>query len=279
MTSHHHAPAGQYQSRREHRLAVDALQRPSRSVPKNRAPKTPQRSTLSNPPPPRKVSLKATGAFVAIGLLLTTYMLPAYADSLPVADAAPNLPDTALQSMSVPEGLAREGASRDQYLVTRTTLAGYQPYEHLADTFANNPTSSLQWPFQVGVPISSWFGFRSCAGCSSDHQGIDFNPGEGTPIQAIADGVVTEVGNPNGSFGVYAMISHQVNGQNVSSLYAHMLQGSLALAVGDTVSKGQLVGQVGSTGQSTGPHLHFGLYLDGATAIDPYPWMKERVGS
>lgn len=250
-----------------------------RALSRNRGPKPLERGTRATPPPPQKFTLKATGAFVAIGLLLTTYMLPAYADSAPVADATSNLPVEGLQSLSVPEESILEGTSRDQYLVTRTTLAGYQPYEHLADTFANNPNSAVQWPFEVGVPISSWFGYRSCAGCSSNHQGLDFNPGEGTPIVAIADGVVTDVGNPNGSFGVYATISHQIDGQNVSSLYAHMLNGSLALAVGDVVTKGQLVGQVGSTGQSTGPHLHFGIYLDGTTAIDPYPWMKAKVGS
>ena len=105
------------------------------------------------------------------------------------------------------------------------------------------------------------------------------NPGEGTPIQAIGDGVVLDVGNPKGSFGVYAVIQHEVNGQRFTSLYAHMLQGSLALQVGDVVTKGSLVGQVGNTGQSTGPHLHFSIYLDGTTAIDPYAFMKELVGS
>lgn len=259
MNTHNPAASGEHRSRRERREASDSLRRASRLT-------------------PRKFSIKATGASLAIGLLLTTYLLPAYADSVPVAEV-PIASVVHPQSLSVSAEGAPEGVSRDQYLVTQTTMAGYRPYEHIADTFANNPNSSVQWPFEVGVPISSWFGYRECAGCGSNHQGIDLNPGEGTPIQAISDGVVTEVGNPNGSFGVYAKISHQIDGQNVSSLYAHMLQGSLALAVGDSVTKGQLVGQVGSTGQSTGPHLHFGIYLDGVTAIDPYPWMKEKVGS
>jgi len=264
MTSHHQAPKGNYQSRRERHTALAAPQRvrfPAWKSPPTKAPPTRAVSARL-----AVLNLKAVVAFVAISLLLTTYLLPAYAPSV-------------LQSLSVTGNFAPEQAPRDQYLVTRTTLAGYQPFEHLADTFANNPNSSVQWPFAVGVPVSSWFGYRSCAGCSSDHQGIDFNPGEGTPIQAIADGIVTEVGNPNGSFGVYARISHQIDGQNITSLYAHMLEGSLALEVGDTVDKGQLVGQVGNSGQSTGAHLHFGIYLDGVTAIDPYAWLKEKVGS
>ena len=228
---------------------------------------------------------KGVSAFAAVGVLLSTYLLPAYADVDPAAArttasssvTTPQSPGA--QSLVVPDELTQEPSPRGQYVVTRTTLAGYQPYEHLANTFVNNPNSVVQWPFAVGVPISSGFGYRSCRGCSSDHQGLDLNPGEGTPIEAIAAGVVTEIGNPDGSFGVYATIDHVIDGQNVSSVYAHMLQGSLALAVGDTVEKGQLVGQVGSTGQSTGAHLHLGIYLNGVTAIDPYTWLKAKVGS
>lgn len=260
------SPTLQHQSRRE-RHALESRQR------------TLDRQLAAPRGKSKRLKLKPFFASVAATLLLASYALPAYAEFTPEVATTSAARDADSQSLSVPADALVVGTTRDQYLVTKTTLAGYQPYEHLADTFANNPTSAVQWPFSVGVPISSWFGFRSCEGCSTNHQGIDFNPGEGTPIEAIADGVVTEVGNPNGSFGVYAKISHQIDGQNVTSLYAHMLEDSLALAVGDKVTKGQLVGQVGSTGQSTGPHLHFGIYLNGATAIDPYPWMKEKVGS
>ena len=104
------------------------------------------------------------------------------------------------------------------------------------------------------------------------------NPGRGTPIQIIADGVVSEVGNPSGELGVYAIIDHVIDGQKVSSLYAHMLTGSLRVNVGDQVRVTDIVGQVGSTGMSTGAHLHFGIQLEGAF-IDPYEYMKENVGS
>ncbi|OJX78865.1 MAG: hypothetical protein BGO91_12955 [Leifsonia sp. 71-9] len=110
------------------------------------------------------------------------------------------------------------------------------------------------------------------------HQGIDMNPGAGTPIQIIADGVVYEIGNPSGELGVYAIIDHVIDGQKVSSLYAHMLQGSLRVQVGDQVKVTDIVGQVGSTGMSTGAHLHFGISLNG-TPIDPFPYMKQKVGS
>jgi murein DD-endopeptidase MepM/ murein hydrolase activator NlpD len=222
-------------------------------------------------------ALQTILASLAVAGLMASYLLPGYADTFAIA-AQPQL-QSDVQTLATSSEAAKSTVSRDSFLVTRTTLEGYRPYVNLADTFANNPNSSVQWPFSVGVPISSWFGFRSCDGCSAYHEGLDLNPGEGTPIQAIADGVVTTVGNPSGSFGVYAVIAHEINGQQVSSLYAHMLLGSLALAVGDKVTKGQLVGQVGSTGQSTGAHLHFGIYVNGTTAIDPYAWMKEQVGS
>ncbi len=133
-----------------------------------------------------------------------------------------------------------------------------------------------------GVPISSYFGYRSCSGCSSDHQGLDFNPGEGTPIQAIADGTVITASRPGGSWGEYVEIEHVINGQRIVSLYAHMLEGSVPLQVGQTVTVGTLVGQVGNTGQSTGAHLHLGVYLDGSSvtgrATDPYAWLTENAG-
>lgn len=228
---------------------------------------------------PRTQSGSGRTLLAAFGVLalLSSYILPAYADTSPAPTVAPMAVES--QSVSVSEEANLAQVQRDQYLVTRTTLDGYQPYAHLASTFSNNPNSIWRWPFEVGVPISSGFGYRECSGCGSNHQGLDMNPGEGTPIQSIGDGVVVDVGNPNGAFGVYARIQHEVDGQMFTSLYAHMLEGSLAVQVGDTVTAGTLVGQVGNSGQSTGAHLHFGIYLDGVTAIDPFSFMKEKVGS
>lgn len=233
---------------------------------------------LTRPPRRHGGSGRALLATLGVITLLSTYILPAYAYTSESSGPAVSIP-TDSQSVSVSAEAGVTQVQRDQYLVTRTTLDGYQPYSRLASTFSNNPNSAWQWPFDVGVPISSGFGYRDCSGCSSNHQGLDMNPGEGTPIQAIGEGVVVEVGNPNGSFGVYARIQHEVDGQMFTSLYAHMLQGSLAVQVGDVVSAGSLVGQVGNSGQSTGPHLHFGIYLDGVMPVDPYSFMKERVGS
>ena len=215
-------------------------------------------------------------AILAIAALVTTVALPAYGSFAQQSDASTPrvIPG---QSLSPTDGVATE-LSRDGYQVTRALSDDLQPYAHLADAFTNNPNSPIQWPFTVGVPISSGFGYRECAGCSSDHQGLDFNPGEGTPIQAIADGTVTGVHGVGGSFGVYVTIEHLIDGVRIVSLYAHMLEDSSPLTAGQQVRVGQLVGQVGNTGQSTGAHLHFGLYLNGTDAFDPYPWLKEHAG-
>jgi murein DD-endopeptidase MepM/ murein hydrolase activator NlpD len=153
-------------------------------------------------------------------------------------------------------------------------------YAQTASTFVNY-SGPVQWPFLTGVPISTDFGPRiaPCGGCSTYHKGIDMNPGNGSPIQAIAAGVVREVSiTDNGGLGVYAVIDHVIDGEPVSSVYAHMREGSLALSVGQQVDVGDLVGNVGNTGQSTGPHLHFEILLGGDTPTDPIRWLTERVG-
>ena len=104
-------------------------------------------------------------------------------------------------------------------------------------------------------------------------------PGEGAPAHAVADGVVREVSaSDNGGFGVYAIVDHTIDGQLVSSVYAHFQAGSLQVSEGQSVGAGTHLGDVGTTGQSTGPHLHFEILLDGVTPADPYAWLSERAG-
>lgn len=218
------------------------------------------------------------------GTLFGTYALPAYAivpgETQQVATARPGdlqtMTTVSAQSAVVTRDVVSVSAPPPKPVpVTKLKAAGFTS---TANTFTNNPASPIQWPFDVGVPISDGFGYRvsPCSGCSSYHEGIDMNPGAATPIQAIADGVVREVGNPAGSLGVYAIIDHQIDGQTVSSLYAPMAYGSLNLSVGETVKVRQLVGLVGSTGASTGAHLHLGISVNG-TPVDPYAWLTQRV--
>ena len=219
---------------------------------------------------------------LAAAFLVVPYTLPSYAGQITVAEA--NTPSGVLadgQSVDVSAGaVLPQAVGRDGFRVTKALPAGVRAYAQTAGTFVNDEDSPIQWPFLRGVPISSWFGYRvaPCAACSSDHKGLDMNPGFGTPIQAMADGVVTEVGNPSGEYGVYAIIDHVIDGQRYRSVYAHMDYGSLAVQPGDRVQVGDLVGQVGNSGLSTGPHLHFEVRQNDVP-IDPYAWLKARVGS
>ena len=130
--------------------------------------------------------------------------------------------------------------------------------------------------------ISSDFGWRvaPCGACSSDHQGVDFVPGEGKPVMAILNGVVAEAGLNQG-YGYWVKIEHIVpitegEVERWVTVYAHLKAGSIPddVRVGANVARGQTLGAVGSTGISTGPHLHFELHIDGVV-VDPLPIISQ----
>jgi len=112
--------------------------------------------------------------------------------------------------------------------------------------------------------VTSRYGYREdpITGNISMHQGIDLAAPEGTEVFAVADGVVTATGN-DPVYGNYIIISHN---NNWKSLYGHL--SSVDTVLRSDVKSGNLIGRVGSTGQSTGPHLHFELRQDGK-AFDP----------
>ncbi|WP_157415712.1 M23 family metallopeptidase, partial [Agromyces allii] len=170
----------------------------------------------------------------------------------------------------VAQSVDREGYA-SQTIEEYAEAAGIRPEA----TFTNNPSGTIQWPFAVGVHIGDRFGYRDCAGCSEDHHGQDFNPGYGAEIQAIADGVVSGSTDEGGSLGVVTMIDHQIDGQTVTSVYAHMQYDSRRFEIGDTVHVGDVVGNTGNTGMSTGPHLHFEIRIGGINGewVDPLEWL------
>ena len=141
--------------------------------------------------------------------------------------------------------------------------------------FTNNPAGTIQWPFAVGVHIGDRFGYRSCAGCSTNHGGQGFNPSLGAEIQAIADGTVAVSTDSGGSLGVVMMIDHMIDGELITSVYAHMEYDSRRFEVGDTVHVADVIGTTGDTGMSTGPQLHFEIRVGGVggTKIDPLEWL------
>lgn len=196
--------------------------------------------------------LLVLGAIAASGLLTSIPSLPAQADALLGISAKVEAPSQSFTAPDVQEA----------------------PVER--DAFAISSYSVVQWPVPAGTPISSGFGIRECDGCATDHTGTDFNPGSGYPIQAIADGVVTEAGWDSTGYGNKVVVQHVIDGQPVSTLYAHMQEDSIAVAVGQTVPRGTVLGLVGSTGVSTGAHLHLSVIIDGVM-VDPYPWLLAHV--
>ena len=125
-------------------------------------------------------------------------------------------------------------------------------------------TGSFTWPTPSCTYITSYFGNRlhPTLGVYKFHTGVDIGASYGASILAADDGTVITAGYNEGGYGNYVVISH---GNGMTTLYGHM--SSIAVSYGQNVTKGQTIGYVGSTGRSTGPHLHFeirqnGQYLD-----------------
>lgn len=120
------------------------------------------------------------------------------------------------------------------------------------------------WPCPSSSRITSAFGGRESPteGASSNHQGIGIGASTGSDIVAAADGVVT-IATYSASAGNYVMLSH---GGGVSTVYMHC--SSLNVSEGQSVTQGQVIAKVGSTGYSTGPHLHFGI-RSGGSYVNP----------
>lgn len=161
---------------------------------------------------------------------------------------------------------AEEVVASIQHLRTGFAVA---PPEVVRGEFAVTYYSIVQEPVAPGSRLGKRF--------NGGHQGVDFLPGLGTPVLAIADGVVTQIGEPSGALGVHVVIQHTIDGETVFSTYSHMGLGTMHLAVGQAISRGDVVGNVGSTGESTGPHLHFQILDAGGTPIDPLAWLARHV--
>ena len=146
----------------------------------------------------------------------------------------------------------------DEAAMARELKEAEQKYaEQLA---AMNNTGAWYWPLPGCYYISSIFGGRTSpiTGRWESHTGTDIPAAGGTQIHAAQGGIVT-VSKYNVSYGNYCMISH---GNGYVTLYAHMKTLPI-VKEGDTVTKGQVIGYVGTTGSSTGNHLHFELRING----------------
>ena len=169
-------------------------------------------------------------------------------------------------------------AGRDGVSVT-----GAEPVKAYVDVSSNrispvvpNSSSPMVWPFPSPVPLTDGFGPRAnmwtWGGWTGNfHSGQDFDPGYGTPIRSIADGIVVEVSSS--LCGQAVVVSHNLNGEKFDSEYCHMIYGSPNVTVGQSITAGTIVGNVGQTGMATGPHLHLEIHI-GGNSIDPIPFLR-----
>lgn len=170
------------------------------------------------------------------------------------------------------ESEAKQDALMKEIAQKEKELAGAKYEEKLAKLAlqGQNPPSSATWITPVsGYTISSAFGMRIHPVYKYQlmHNGIDMACPQGTPIYATRAGTVTTASYQAGGAGYYVSINH---GDGFSSIYMHMT--NYVVSSGQSVSAGQLIGYVGSTGVSTGPHLHFGVSYAG-TYVNPMAYI------
>ena len=118
--------------------------------------------------------------------------------------------------------------------------------------------SSGTWTRPAAGRFSSTFGGRDIGAGSEFHYGSDIANSIGTPVVAAADGIISYAA-PMGTYGNVIMITHSIDGQIFTTVYAHL--NGYNVGSGQSVSKGQVIGQMGNTGRSTGPHLHFEVHV------------------
>jgi murein DD-endopeptidase MepM/ murein hydrolase activator NlpD len=204
-----------------------------------------------------------------------------------VSAASPAFANTANANTSadiiepVREARNDDAANNDQRF--KSLFAGWTALERTTPTLGMGadiaafsspiPQRAISVPSRMpleGAQLTSNYGMRThpVLGGRRKHTGIDLAAPTGTPIYAPADGVIGRA-DWYSSYGLYISINH---GASMETRYAHLSR--LAVAAGDNIKKGDLIGYVGSTGRSTGPHLHYEVRVDGL-AVNPIPYMVE----
>jgi murein DD-endopeptidase MepM/ murein hydrolase activator NlpD len=214
-----------------------------------------------------RVAAYAQGAFVT--------RAAENADAVAQADAQADV-DAAQAELDDAVNALRNVANGDP-LITALLTGNPPPGDGFAQKIAKsqvgqgNPTA-LEQIFDVPIkdaPLASRYGFRidPLSGNIGFHPGVDISATQGTPIHAVAAGTVL-LADDEGGYGNAVVLDH---GNSLSTLYGHMVR--VAVAPGQRVEAGDVIGFVGSTGLSTGPHLHFEVRVHGVT-IDPLPTLK-----
>jgi len=192
---------------------------------------------------------------------------------------APMVPSGMLMQPITTAGLAMQPWASPWTTVQPGTAPAQPAITTQQAGFSTTATAALQMPFQITAGVTQGFGPTSYAaeppydGYAHFHTGIDFGVPSGTAITAAASGRVVAAGWDDSGFGIRVLIDH---GNGTRTLYGH-LQSAL-VAPGDTVQAGQEIGLSGSTGNSSGPHLHFGVENNGRW-VDPAPYLQGPAGT
>ncbi len=227
----------------------------------------------------------------AVAGMVATVAIPAFAAARDVSGdpvtlqqvAAENAQSLVIASDPTPAALERGGYSattpeeidkKKQEEAAKAALAA-----RLASRSSSSASVSMAVPTTIAAagdvvrPLSSFNNFgRPYAG----HKGTDYMVGRGAPIYAVADGVVVASSESGPGWGVYVKIAHNIGGKSVTSLYAHMSYGTRRVSVGQSVSAGQLIGQVGDSGRAHGTHLHLEI-RQGGGYVNAEAWLKANA--
>jgi murein DD-endopeptidase MepM/ murein hydrolase activator NlpD len=168
--------------------------------------------------------------------------------------------NTGNDEQAAAEAVAKRAKARDAALEKLAALADERAEE----------LESNQWVLPVdSYRLTATFG-QGGGLWSSDHTGLDFAAAYGTPIKAVGHGIVTSVGY-EGAYGNQTTITHS---DGTQTSYSHMA--SSAVSTGEEVNAGDVIGYIGMTGNTTGPHLHFEVLTDPETPVDPYGVLVEH---
>ena len=214
--------------------------------------------------------VKITSSIAAVAALIAT---PALANE---GDAS-SLASSTATSAAVGSSASQDGEFAELFASWENLEAGgvVTTSGHVIAPAVAAPIVSVPSRMPVaGVRLTSGFGMRDhpILRRRARHNGIDLAAPHGTPVYATADGLV-EMAQYYSSYGNYVQIEH---GGDIETRYAHL--SSYTVSAGENVRAGDLIGYIGSTGRSTGPHLHYEVRVAG-DAVNPVPYMTASIDS
>ena len=163
----------------------------------------------------------------------------------------------------------RIGAQPTLQAATARSVASQRASRSKARLRAARTASTWVWPVS-SVSLGEPFGASGASWSSGQHTGQDFDGDTGDAVRAVTSGVVI-FAESFGRRGIVVQLRHK---GGIETWYCHLSK--VDVAVGDTVTTGQLIGRVGTTGNTTGSHLHFELHTSPKVAVDPMPWFKRH---